>query len=69
MGALQLPKQVPAIDLAAAVRTVTRTPAEAVGLDDRGEITIGKRADVIRVHVARDIPVVRSVWRKGRRVA
>jgi alpha-D-ribose 1-methylphosphonate 5-triphosphate diphosphatase len=69
MGALQLPKQVPAIDLAAAVRTVTKTPAEAVGLDDRGEIAVGKRADLIRVHVARDVPVVRSVWREGSRVA
>jgi alpha-D-ribose 1-methylphosphonate 5-triphosphate diphosphatase len=69
MGALQLPKQVPAIDLASAVRTVTKTPAEAVGLSDRGEIAVGKRADVIRVHVARDIPVVRSVWREGGRVA
>jgi alpha-D-ribose 1-methylphosphonate 5-triphosphate diphosphatase len=69
MGALQLPKQVPAIDLAAAVRTVTKTPAEAVGLNDRGEIAIGKRADLIRVHVARDIPVVRSAWREGERVA
>ena len=69
MGALQLPKQVPAIDLAAAVRTVTKTPAEAVGLNDRGEIAVGKRADLIRVHVARDIPVVRSAWREGERVA
>jgi alpha-D-ribose 1-methylphosphonate 5-triphosphate diphosphatase len=40
-----------------------------VGLADRGEIAAGKRADLIRVHVARDIPVVRSVWREGRRVA
>jgi len=69
MGALQLPKQVPAIDLASAVRTVTKTPAEAVGLIDRGEIAIGKRADLIRVHLARDVPVVRSVWREGSRVA
>ena len=69
MGALQLPRQVPAIDLAAAVRTVTKTPAEAVGLNDRGEVAVGKRADLIRVHVARDIPVVRSVWREGNRVA
>jgi len=69
MGALALPKQVPAIDLAAAVRTVTKAPAEAVGLDDRGEIAVGKRADLIRVHVAREIPVVRSVWREGSRVA
>jgi alpha-D-ribose 1-methylphosphonate 5-triphosphate diphosphatase len=69
MGALQLPQRAPAIDLAAAVRTVTSTPARAVGLDDRGEIAVGKRADLIRVHIARDIPVVRSVWRQGRRVA
>lgn len=69
MAALQLPQRVPAIDLAAAVRTVTKTPAEAVGLADRGEIAVGKRADLIRVHVARDVPVVRSVWREGRRVA
>jgi alpha-D-ribose 1-methylphosphonate 5-triphosphate diphosphatase len=69
MGALQLPQHVPAIDLAAAVRTVTKAPAEAVGLHDRGEIAIGKRADVIRVHLARDIPVVREVWREGQRVA
>jgi len=69
MAALQLPGRVPAIDLASAIRTVTKTPAEAVGLADRGEIAIGKRADLIRVHVARDIPVVRSVWREGHRVA
>ena len=69
MAALQLPRHVPAIDLASAVRTVTKTPAEAVGLSDRGEVAVGRRADLIRVHVARDLPVVRSVWREGRRVA
>jgi alpha-D-ribose 1-methylphosphonate 5-triphosphate diphosphatase len=69
MGALQLPREVPAIDLAAAVRTVTKAPAEAVGLNDRGEIAVGKRADLIRVHVAHDVPAVRGVWREGHRVA
>ena len=69
MGALQLPRQVSSIDLAAAILTVTKTPAEAVDLNDRGEIAVGKRADLIRVHIARDIPVVRSVWREGNRVA
>jgi alpha-D-ribose 1-methylphosphonate 5-triphosphate diphosphatase len=68
MAAFHLPKAVPSIDLPEAVRTVTRTPAAAVGLDDRGEIAIGKRADLIRVRVTRDIPVVRSVWRTGERV-
>lgn len=69
MAALQLPLRAPAIDLAAAVRTVTKAPAEAVGLEDRGEIAVGKRADLIRVHVAHDVPAVRSVWREGHRVA
>ena len=69
MAALQLPQRVPVIDLASAVRTVTKTPAEAVGLADRGEIAVGKRADLIRVHVACDVPVVRTVWRQGHRVA
>src|SRR6202000_3154970 len=69
MGALLLPMHAPSIDLASAIRTVTKTPAEAVGLNDRGEIAVGKRADLIRVHVARDIPVVRCAWREGERVA
>ena len=69
MAALQLPRHVPAIDLASAVRTVTKTPAEAVGLSDRGEVAVGRRADLIRVHVAGSVPVVRSVWREGTRVA
>jgi alpha-D-ribose 1-methylphosphonate 5-triphosphate diphosphatase len=69
MAALYLPIVAPTIHLAAAVQTVTKKPAEAVGLNDRGEIAVGKRADLIRVHVAQDIPVVRSVWRAGERVA
>ena len=69
MAALRLPDAVPAIDLATAVRTVTKTPAEAVGLNDRGEIAVGRRADLIRVRVVHNVPVVRSVWRWGRRVA
>jgi alpha-D-ribose 1-methylphosphonate 5-triphosphate diphosphatase len=69
MAALQLPQHAPAIDLASAVRTVTKAPAEAVGLTDRGEIAVGKRADLIRVRVAGEVPVVRSVWREGLRVA
>ena len=69
MAALCMPKAVPEVALPAAVRTVTKNPAEAVGLADRGEIAVGKRADLIRVHVAGDVPAVRSVWRGGRRVA
>jgi alpha-D-ribose 1-methylphosphonate 5-triphosphate diphosphatase len=69
MAALRLPQAVSAISLPAAVRMVTKTAAEAVGLDDRGEIAADKRADLVRVHVANAVPVARSVWRAGRRVA
>jgi alpha-D-ribose 1-methylphosphonate 5-triphosphate diphosphatase len=69
MAAIAMPQAVPGIDLATSVRTVTKTPAEAVGFHDRGEIAVGKRADLIRVHVAHDVPAVRSVWRSGDRVA
>jgi alpha-D-ribose 1-methylphosphonate 5-triphosphate diphosphatase len=68
MAALRLPQVAP-IDLAAAVRTVTKTPAEAVRLSDRGEVASGKRADLICVHLVDDIAAVRCVWRGGRRVA
>jgi alpha-D-ribose 1-methylphosphonate 5-triphosphate diphosphatase len=69
MAALQLPERIPSITLPQAIRTVTKAPAKAVGLNDRGEIAKGKRADLIRVHVAASVPVVRSVWRAGQRVA
>jgi alpha-D-ribose 1-methylphosphonate 5-triphosphate diphosphatase len=69
MAAFALPKMVPAIALPAALRAVSKTPAQAVGLTDRGEIAVGKRADVVRVAIARDLPIVRSVWRAGCRVA
>jgi alpha-D-ribose 1-methylphosphonate 5-triphosphate diphosphatase len=69
MAALRLPNAVPEITLSAAVRAVSRTPAQAVGLTDRGEIAVGKRADLIRVRLAGEVPAVRSVWRGGRRVA
>jgi alpha-D-ribose 1-methylphosphonate 5-triphosphate diphosphatase len=69
LAAVRLPAIIPGVDLAAAIRMVTRTPAQAIGLDDRGEIAEGKRADLIRVRVIQQLPVVRSVWQLGRRVA
>jgi alpha-D-ribose 1-methylphosphonate 5-triphosphate diphosphatase len=48
---------------------VTKTPAEATGLSDRGEIRPGLRADLLRVATHDGEPVVRAVWREGRRVA
>jgi len=58
------------LDLAQAMATVTGNPARMVGLDDRGEIAPGKRADLIRVRRLDDgTPVVRQTWRAGERVA
>jgi alpha-D-ribose 1-methylphosphonate 5-triphosphate diphosphatase len=65
MAAFDLPRRVPSISLPEAVRLVTRNPAEATGLSDRGEIAAGKRADLVRVRVTGEMPVVREVWRQG----
>ena len=51
-----------------AVAAASLNPARAVGLNDRGEIAPGKRADLVRVRVIGDAPVVRAVWREGERV-
>ena len=52
-----------------AVRCISRAPALACGLQDRGEIATGLRADFVRVHELGGLPVVRQVWRAGERVA
>jgi alpha-D-ribose 1-methylphosphonate 5-triphosphate diphosphatase len=57
------------IDLSRAIGMVTATPARTVGLDDRGRIAPGLRADVIRVRRFGEVPMVRAVWRLGERVA
>ena len=46
-----------------------RNPAHAAGLDDRGEIAVGLRADLVRVRLIDGQPVVREVWRQGVRVS
>ena len=56
-------------DMARGLRTVTRTPAQAAGLDDRGELRVGARADVIRFRLREGAPALNGVWSRGRRVA
>jgi alpha-D-ribose 1-methylphosphonate 5-triphosphate diphosphatase len=61
------------LDMPAAVNTVSRHPAQACGLNDRGEIAPGKRADLVQVRLVnrpggQHQAVVRSVWREGCRV-
>ncbi|OYT87523.1 MAG: phosphonate metabolism protein PhnM [Burkholderiales bacterium PBB6] len=52
-----------------AVAVVSRRPALASGLNDRGELAVGLRADVLRVRQVGTLPVVREVYARGRRVA
>lgn len=59
------------ISLPAAVALVTKNPADALKLMDRGAIAVGRKADLVRVahKPNQDVtPIVRSVWRDGLRV-
>ncbi len=58
-----------ACTLPQAVSIVSRGPALASGLHDRGRIAEGLRADVIRVRRVGGAPVVREARSRGRRVA
>ena len=52
-----------------AIALVTDQPARMAGLDDRGRMSAGQRADLVRVRLHDGLPVVRQVWRAGERVA
>jgi alpha-D-ribose 1-methylphosphonate 5-triphosphate diphosphatase len=68
-GAFKLAENVEHITLPDAIAKVSRNPARAAGLDDRGELAVGKKADFARVHLPDDgVPIVRAVWRDGQRV-
>ncbi|WP_342070240.1 alpha-D-ribose 1-methylphosphonate 5-triphosphate diphosphatase [Yoonia algicola] len=56
-------------DLPRAIATVTRTPAIAARLPDRGSLQTGLRGDVLRVNNNQGTPVLRGVWAKGARIA
>ncbi len=57
------------IGLPEAVALVTENPARMAGLEDRGRLQPGQRADLVRVRLHDGLPVVRQVWRAGERVA
>jgi alpha-D-ribose 1-methylphosphonate 5-triphosphate diphosphatase len=67
-AAFLLPRIIPRISLVQAVAWVTRNPARAVGLTDRGEIAPDKRADLIRIREHQHVPAVSAVWRTGERI-
>lgn len=50
-----------------AIATVTRNPAQAIGLIDRGEVAAGMRADLIRVQECAGMPIVRGSWCRDQR--
>ena len=56
-------------DMAAAMKMVTVTPAQVVGLDDRGRLARGQRADILRFGLEESQPIIRGVWSAGRQVA
>jgi len=56
------------LDLPSAVAMVSATPARAIGLEDRGEIAVRQRGDLVRARLVGEFPVVREVWRDGRRI-
>ncbi|MEE2995867.1 MAG: alpha-D-ribose 1-methylphosphonate 5-triphosphate diphosphatase [Pseudomonadota bacterium] len=56
------------LTLPEAVAKISCNTADALGFTDRGEICEGKRADLVRITMADNVPVVRQVWRQGRRI-
>lgn len=55
-------------DLPKAVATISRLPAHAANLHDRGEIQVGLRADIVRVRATPSQFVVAQVLNQGNRV-
>ncbi|ELY9614108.1 alpha-D-ribose 1-methylphosphonate 5-triphosphate diphosphatase [Salmonella enterica] len=51
-----------------AICLVTRNPARALKLDDRGVVAQGKRADLVLAHRKGDHVHIDHVWRQGKRV-
>ena len=67
-AALLLAGQDNGYDLPRAIATVSRVPAQAAGLDDRGEIRVGLRADLVQAQVYGGQAVIQQVWRQAKRV-
>ena len=55
-------------DLPQAIALVSDAPARLTGLEDRGRIEAGLRADLVAVRLVEGQPQVAAVWREGARV-
>jgi len=51
-----------------AIAMVSLAPAKAAGIDDRGEIRVGLRADLVQARTHGTLPVIQQVWRQAKRV-
>ena len=67
-AAFMLAAQDNGYDLPRAIATVSRQPAHAAGLHDRGEIRVGLRADLLQAKVHEGQAVIQQVWRQASRV-
>lgn len=67
-AAFMLAAQDNGYDLPRAIATVSRQPAHAAGLLDRGEIRVGLRADLLQAKVHEGQAVIQQVWRQANRV-
>ncbi|MEM7469964.1 MAG: alpha-D-ribose 1-methylphosphonate 5-triphosphate diphosphatase [Pseudomonadota bacterium] len=56
-------------NMAAGLASVTRNPARALGMSDRGELAVGLRADLTLFDAVAGTPSLRGVWCQGRRAA
>jgi alpha-D-ribose 1-methylphosphonate 5-triphosphate diphosphatase len=56
------------LGMPAAVALATANPARLLGLDGRGRIAPGLRADLLRVRLVGGLPVLSGIWRDGRQV-
>jgi alpha-D-ribose 1-methylphosphonate 5-triphosphate diphosphatase len=63
-GAFALHRK-PGLPLPEAVARISANPAEAVGLNDRGRIACGLRADLVRVREIEGVPAVLRTWSAG----
>lgn len=67
-GAFQLHREL-GMPLPDAIAPISRNPAVMIGLDDRGRVAPGLRADLVRARLIGATPSVIAVWREGERVA
>lgn len=57
-----------ALNLVDAAKMISKTPAEVLHLNDRGELAVGKRADLAIVTMHNDAPRVEHTYVQGRRI-